>query len=111
MDMDEREENKMAVVNFEKYYEQWKDIYQIQKGGDKFIVYKFNRKNWDLLTKYNSRDEAENDIRRLIAIQHLVLVAGEFMDKLVEDYKTILTNQEVVEELEEQLELYKKPAK
>ena len=99
----------MGGVNYEKYYEQWKESYQIQKRGNKFIVYKFSRKNWDLLPKYDSRDEAEKEIRRLIAIQHLGLVAGEFMDKLIEDYKNILTDQQVVEELEEQVEMYKKP--
>jgi len=39
------------------------------------------------------------------------LVAGEFMDKLIEEYKNILTDQEVVGELEEQVEMYKKPVK
>jgi hypothetical protein len=99
----------MAGVNYERYYEQWKEVYQIQKRGNKFIVFKANRKNWDLLPKYTSRDEADKEIRRLIAIQHLGSVAGEFMDKLIKDYENILTDQEVLAELVEQVEMYKKP--
>ena len=35
----------MAGVNYEKYYEQRRETYQIQERVDKFIVRKFNTSN------------------------------------------------------------------
>jgi hypothetical protein len=42
-------------------------------------------------------------------MQHLGSVAGEFIDKLIKEYENILTDQEIITELVEQVEMYKTP--